>query len=49
VASIQIYLEGAKFFSVPGRRGRKPEARKAESGDGVLGEGAAMDVGEGCT
>jgi len=38
VASIQIYFEGAKFFSLTGKRpGTKPEGRRADSGDGVLG------------
>jgi len=42
VASIQIYFEGAKFF-LSGRGTKlfpKPYARRAESGGGVLGEGA---------
>jgi len=33
-----------EIFSLTGRRGTKPEARKAESGDGVLGEGAASPL-----
>jgi len=32
---------GGEIFSLTGKRGMKPEARRAESGDGVLGEGAA--------
>jgi len=30
---------GGEIFSLTGRKGKKPEARRAESGDGVLGEG----------
>jgi len=32
------------MFSLTGRMGTKPEARRAESGDGVLGDGAASPL-----
>ena len=44
VASIQIYFEGGEIFSLTGRMGTKPEARRAEREDGVLGEGAASPL-----
>jgi len=38
MASIQIYFEWANFFYLTEREGTKPEARRAESGGGVLGD-----------